>query len=239
MEVIIGNFAMEVFGPRHRVRRGDALITHGVVGGSIYEVPELSLVSMWEFIPYVALGIACALVGRAFMAVLFGASRIFGKLPLPQWGRMLLGGLGVGAVAIWVPQVLGNGYDGVNQALTGTMTFELMAWALAGKLLATAFSIGSGTPGGVFTPTIFLGAMLGGMVGKIAHALAGHTGRPRGLCARQDERPPGGHDPHPAHVHADGLRDVAQLPADPAGADLTGVSLISRAMKRESIYTEG
>src|SRR5262249_7708693 len=106
-------------------------------------------------------------------------SWLFGKLPLPSWLRASLGGLGVGAIAIWVPLVWGNGYEGVNLALQGYLPLKLLLWALGGKMLATALSIGSGSPGGFFTPSIFLGATLGGVVGQAAHGLWPHlTERP-------------------------------------------------------------
>src|SRR5262249_35753435 len=138
MEVIIGNFAMDVFGPLVVSSVVATLMTRGTVGGAIYEVPEFRLISSWEFVWYVALGILCALVGRLFMELLFGLSWLFGKSRLPLWATAPLGGAAVGAIGILIPYVWGNGQEGVDHALRGDLPLELMAAALAGKILATS-----------------------------------------------------------------------------------------------------
>ncbi|HEY3176272.1 MAG TPA: chloride channel protein [Candidatus Polarisedimenticolia bacterium] len=240
MEVIIGNFAMEIFGPLVIASVVATLVSHGVLGGPIYHVPELSLVSAWEFVPYVGLGIACALIGRLFIAVMSGTTWAFGKLPAPHWLRATLGGLGVGAIAIWVPHVWGNGYEGVNLALTGEMPVQLLAWALAGKMVASALSIGSGSSGGVFTATLFLGATFGGLVGSAAHSLwPGLTAPPAayalvgmsGLLAATTHAP----IMSTLMVFEMSLNYNLILPV----LICSGVAaLISRAIRRDSIYTE-
>jgi len=171
MEVIIGNFAVDIFGPLVIASVVSTLVSRGVVTGAIYEAHDMALVSAWEFVPYLALGVGCALVGRIFMEALSGASYLFGKMPLPFFIRAAIGGLCVGAIAIKVPHVWGNGYEGVNMALHGEIPLALLGWVLAGKLVATSLSIGSGSSGGVFTPTLFLGAMLGAAVGTGAHSV--------------------------------------------------------------------
>lgn len=240
MEVIIGNFAMEIFGPLVIASVVATLVTHGVLGGPIYHVPELALVSAWEFVPYVALGLACAVVGRLFIAVMSGTTWVFGKLPAPHGLRATLGGLGVGAIAIWVPHVWGNGYEGVNLALTGEMPLQLLAWALAGKLAASALSIGSGSSGGVFTPTLFLGATLGGLVGSAAHGLWPNATAPpaayalvgmSGLLAATTHAP----IMSTLMVFEMSLNYNLILPVLICSG---AAALISRAIKRDSIYTE-
>ncbi len=240
MEVIIGNFAMDIFGPLVIASVVSTLVSRGVVGGAIYEVPGLTLVSAWEFIPYVILGIACALVGRLFISVLQATSWTFSRLPLPRYARAALGGLGVGAIAIWVPHVWGNGYESVNLVLRGDLVLNLLAIALVGKMLATALSIGSGSPGGLFTPTIFLGAMLGGILGEAAHTLwPGLTAPPAayslvgmsGLLAATTHAP----IMSTLMVFEMSLNYNLILPV----LVCAGVSAtLSRSIKRESIYTE-
>ena len=126
MEVIIGNFAMDVFGPLVIASVVATLVAHGIVGGSIYHVPDLHLVSTWEFIPYLILGISAALVGRLFIGALPSSTWLFGRLRLPHWATATLGGLGVGALAIWIPYVWGNGYEGVNLTLAGEMPLRMI-----------------------------------------------------------------------------------------------------------------
>ncbi|MGH9868177.1 MAG: chloride channel protein [Candidatus Polarisedimenticolia bacterium] len=239
MEVIIGNFAMDVFGPLVVSSVVATLMTRGTVGGAIYEVPEFRLISSWEFVWYVGLGILCALVGRMFMEILFGFGWAFGRLKLPLVATMTLGGLGVGALGIWVPHVWGNGQEGVDHALRGDLPVELLAGALVGKILASSFTIGSGTPGGVFTPTIFLGAMLGGMVGEAAHTVWPSITAPSGayaLVGMSGLLAATTHAPimSTLMVFEMSLNYNLILPV----MVCAGVSaLLSRAMRRESIYT--
>ncbi|HKY34289.1 MAG TPA: chloride channel protein [Candidatus Polarisedimenticolia bacterium] len=239
MEVIIGNFAMDIFGPLVVSSVVATIMTRGTVGGAIYEVPEFRLISTWEFVPYVLLGIACAVVGRLFMEGLFGFGWLFGKLRLPIWMSAAIGGLGVGAIGIWTPWVWGNGQEGVDRALRGEFPLEILALVLAGKMLATWLTIGSGAPGGVFTPTIFLGAMLGGVVGEGAHTLWPNITAPPGayaLVGMSGLLASTTHAPimSTLMVFEMSLNYNLILPV----MVCSGISaLLSRALKRDSIYT--
>ena len=240
MEVIAGNFAMDIFGPLVIASVVSTLLTYGILGSAIYETPGFELVSTWEFVFFVLLGIACALVGRIFVSVLFGVARVPAKLPLPPWAIAILGGLAVGAIAIKIPQILGNGYEGVDQMLKGSIAVPLLGWMMAGKILATAFSLGSGSPGGVFTPTIFTGAALGGLVGAGAHTLwPAHTAPPgayalvgmAGLLAATTHAP----IMSTLIVFEMSLNYKLILPV----MVCAGVAaLISRSIRKDSIYTE-
>src|SRR2546421_13128963 len=87
------------------------------------------------------------------------------------WFHPVAGGLTVGMMGWFVPQLLGVGYKHVGEALNGSMALRLMAILLVLKLLAVAVSYASGNAGGIFGPSLFLGAMLGGIVGTVAHRL--------------------------------------------------------------------
>ncbi len=240
MEVIIGNFAMEIFGPLVVAAVVSTLLTRGLAGGAIYEVPELRLVSGWEFVPYVALGLLCAFVGPLFIDVLRGTTWSFSKLPVPPWARATLGGLLLGAVAIRVPHVLGTGADGVNLMLRSEMALGLLGLALAGKLLATSLSLGSGSSGGVFTPVLFMGAALGGLVGTVAGEIwPSHVASPAayslvgmsGLLA--------------STMHAPLMATLMILEMTlnynlilPVLVCCGVSAMVSRAIKRDSIYTD-
>ncbi len=240
MEVIIGNFAMEIFGPLVISSVVATLVTRGVVGGAIYETPGFQLVSSWEFLIFLLMGVACAVVGRLFIELLNGTGKLFRSLRIPYPLSATLGGLGIGAVAIWVPYVWGNGYEGVDMTLKGEIPFQLFGWILAGKMVATALSIGSGLSGGVFTPTIFVGASLGALIGGGAHALwPDLTSQPgayalvgmSGLLAATTHAP----IMSTLMVFEMSLNYNLILPV----LVCTGISaLISRAIKKESIYTE-
>jgi len=239
MEVIIGNFAMEIFGPLIIASVISTLVTRGTVGGAIYVVPDFSLVSAWEFVPYVLLGIACAIVGRVFMEVLTASGRLFARVPLPPWAVAGLGGLIVGAIAIRVPHVYGNGYEGVDLTLQGGLAVGMLAFMMAGKMLATACSLGSGSSGGVFTPTLFVGATLGGLVGTAAHNIWPAATAPAGAYALV-----GMSGLLAATTHAP-IMSTLMIFEISLNYNLilpvlvcSGLSaLISRALKKDSIYT--
>ncbi len=83
----------------------------------------------------------------------------------------------IGIIGVWLPQVMGAGYDIIDQALHDQFTWKLLALLAIFKILATSLSFSSGTPGGMFAPTLFIGAMLGGAVGGVEHIFFPHLGR--------------------------------------------------------------
>jgi CIC family chloride channel protein len=138
----------------------------------LFHVPSYQLVSPIEFITYAVLGIAGGLVSVAFVKLLLAIRKYF--LALPKWTEWLqpaAGGLTVGLMGWFVPDVLGVGYSHVSEALNGQMTLQVMALLVVLKLIATTSCYGSGNAGGIFGPSLFIGAMLGGAVGTVAHQL--------------------------------------------------------------------
>jgi H+/Cl- antiporter ClcA len=124
----------------------------------------------FDFLPghFLLLGFFAGGLGAVFLKLLRGSERAFQRLPLPLHWRMALGGLAVGAIAIRFPGVWGNGYESANQILHSQLAIGALAGLFLAKLLAILISVGSGAVGGVFTPTLFLGAGLGG--GMFAYA---------------------------------------------------------------------
>src|SRR5256885_1493791 len=138
----------------------------------LFKVPQYQLVHPVEFFVYAVLGVAGGLVSVAFTKLLLGIRKRFLRLPLKtKWFQPIVGGLTVGMMGWFVPQLLGVGYKHVGEALNGSMALRLMAILLVLKLLAVAVSYASGNAGGIFGPSLFLGAMLGGIVGTVAHRL--------------------------------------------------------------------
>jgi CIC family chloride channel protein len=138
----------------------------------LFHVPSYQLVSPIEFITYALLGIAGGLVSVAFVKLLLGIRKYF--LTLPKWSEWLqpaAGGLAVGLMGWFVPDVLGVGYSHVSEALNGQLTLEVMALLVVLKVLATTSCYGTGNAGGIFGPALFIGAMLGGTVGTVAHQI--------------------------------------------------------------------
>jgi len=138
----------------------------------LFKVPQYNLVHPAEFLIYAVLGVAGGLVSVAFSRLLLGIRAVFLRLPArTQWCHPLFGGLLVGVLGWFVPQVLGVGYGFVGHALNGHMALNLMMLLVFLKLIAVTASYGSGNAGGIFGPSLFIGAMLGGSIGTVAHDL--------------------------------------------------------------------
>jgi len=136
----------------------------------LFEVPQYQLVHPAEFGLYAVLGVAGGLVSAAFSGLLLKLREKFLAAPrktLPF--QPVIGGVLVGLLGWVVPQTLGVGYAHVGSALNGNMAWKLMAILLALKLVSVSVSYASGNAGGIFGPSLFLGAMLGGVVGTVGH----------------------------------------------------------------------
>lgn len=169
-EVIVGDFGVAQFSPIVIASVTATVLSRRFLGNyPSFEVPDYELVSFVELGAYLVLGLLAGLVAVALSRALHGAEDLFARVPAPEWLRPALGGLGVGAIACAVPNVLGVGYDTVDLALDGGLGALALAGFLVAKLVATSLTIGSGGSGGVFAPSLFLGAMLGGLVGTAAH----------------------------------------------------------------------
>ena len=138
----------------------------------LFQVPQYQLVNYWEFLIYGVLGLAGGLVSVAFTQLLLRTRAWFLKLPRKTvWFHPVVGGILVGAMGWFVPQVMGVGYGYVGSALNNHLALKLMVLLLAMKLVAVAIAYGSGNAGGIFGPSLFMGAMLGGAIGGAAHQL--------------------------------------------------------------------
>jgi CIC family chloride channel protein len=171
-EIILGTIAMESLGPL-AVAAVAATLTVRVLTSAhvLYQVPKFQLGSPWEMGPYVLLGLVAGTVAPWFLRSLRQAEEFFVALKLPIVARLALGGLLVGIMAINVPQVAGNGYSVVVQILNGGLLWNVLLGICACKWLATMASFGSGAPGGVFTPSLFMGASVGYLFGAALHNL--------------------------------------------------------------------
>jgi CIC family chloride channel protein len=178
LEVIIGSFNMVFFGPAVVAAAISTLVTRFFGGpGPIYAPgAEYALVSAWEVGPYLLLGFLAGLASVLFQVTMERTYRIWDGFHLPLLLRTPLGGLCVGAMAVFWPYILGNGYETINLVLAGRVAVGLMAILFVMKMLATTITLASGGSGGVFTSTMFVGAVLGGVFGVVTHQLApGHT----------------------------------------------------------------
>jgi CIC family chloride channel protein len=146
----------------------------------LFKVPEYELVHPLELGIYALLGVAGGFLSVAFTRLLLGMRAFFLKLPVKsRWWHPVVGGLLVGIMGWFVPQVLGVGYSYVGDALNGNMALRLMLLLVVLKLFGVTVSYATGNAGGIFGPALLLGSMLGGAIGTVAHhLLPGYTASP-------------------------------------------------------------
>jgi CIC family chloride channel protein len=129
----------------------------------------------WELVFYLGLAVLCALVGYVYIAMFYGVKqRLFDRLAIPRYLKPALGGLLVGIVAFEYPQVMAGGYGWMQEAILHHLTFQVMAMLVIAKMVATSLTISSGGSGGLFAPSLFIGAMLGGAYGLLCESAFGH-----------------------------------------------------------------
>ncbi len=150
-----------------------ALVTRMIEGDRpAFRVPtHYALRSPWEIVFYILLGILVALVAVAFIRSFYALTDRFSRMEIPDRLKPLVGAALTGAIGILLPQVLGDGYEHIEAVLAGEGTGWLLLVVAFAKILATGLTLGSGNAGGVFAPSLFIGAMLGGAFGWVVTAL--------------------------------------------------------------------
>jgi CIC family chloride channel protein len=172
MEVVIGNFAMDVFGPLVAASVMATLVSRALwESGPIYEVATFIPSGVGEYFILGLLGIPCALVGNAFTGTLQRFTDLCQTVKIPPVLKVTLGGLLVGVLGIWLPHVWGNGNDALAGTLNDQFPIHLLAAICVGKIVATSLSLGSGGLGGVMTPTLLVGATFGALVSHLIQPL--------------------------------------------------------------------
>ncbi|MBN1369219.1 MAG: chloride channel protein [Dehalococcoidaceae bacterium] len=149
-----------------------------------FSLPEYSIVNYAELVPYALLGVLVGGCGILFVRFFYRTENFFNRLQIPTWLKPAIGGLAVGIIGFFFPEIFGVGYGmhfdasgslipfgALDQALTEDLALSTLTALLFLKILATSITLGSGGSGGVFAPSLFIGAMLGGIFGYGLHAL--------------------------------------------------------------------
>ena len=181
LEIILTEFTIHTFSPIVVASVIGTATGRALQGNEItFHVPVHELVSYSEIIFYLFLGLLCGVVSKLFTFVYFKAHDIFDeKIRLPKPLKPALGGLIVGFIALLSPAILGNGYDFMEKALAGDIFWGLAFALIFLKIISTSVTLGSGGLGGVFAPSLFIGAMLGSAYGTLVHAInPGFTASP-------------------------------------------------------------
>jgi CIC family chloride channel protein len=172
LEIILGDFGLATFSPIVISSVVATAVSRHFLGNTpAFIVPPYRLVSAWELPLYVLLGLFCALVAVAFTTTLYKMEDVFDGFKFPEYLKAVVGGLILGLMALLFPHILGVGYPAIDLALAGRLSWWFMLLLVAFKILATSITIGSGGSGGIFAPSLFLGAMAGGFFGNGIHAL--------------------------------------------------------------------
>ena len=172
LEILMGSFAVEILGPVVVASVISTLVYRSCMGNlPRFEVPRYEFVSSWELGFYLILGLLAGLVSFLFVRALFGSQDLFEKLPVPRWLKPAIGMVLVGCIGVFWPHVFGNGFEATNLTLREQLPFKLLAVLLLVKVLASALTFGAGGAGGLFTPSLMVGGLLGGVFGYGVHAL--------------------------------------------------------------------
>jgi len=181
VEIILGDFAVASFSPIVISSVAATVVSHHFLGDfPAFVIPKYSLVSSQELFAYVALGILAGLVALAFVRMMYAFEDLFDFIPLSGPVKAVIGGMIIGLIGLRFPEILGVGYEAIEYALHAELIWHLLLILAAVKILAVSVTIGSGGSGGIFAPSLFIGAMVGGAVGTVAHSLwptaTGHPG---------------------------------------------------------------
>jgi CIC family chloride channel protein len=172
LEIILGDFAIKTFSPVIFSSVIASVVSRAFLGDSpAFDVPAYSLVSAWEIPLYIGLGVVGAFVALAFTHTLYFTEDRFDSLKIPGPVKPILGGLAVGAIGLFFPQVFSDGYETIRNALHGELPIFILGVLILLKIAATSFTLGSGNSGGIFAPSLFMGAVAGGLYGEFVHYL--------------------------------------------------------------------
>jgi CIC family chloride channel protein len=176
MEVVIGSFNMQTFSPIIISSVFGTFVSRTILGNKpVFVIPTFSLVSGYELVFYLVLGVMAGFVGVFFVKTFYATEKFFASDKFPVKNKILLpaiGGLIVGIIGIFFPDVFGYTYQGLNASLYSKESLFILLALLLLKPIATSVTLGSGGSGGTLAPSLFIGAMAGGAFGSIVNIVA-------------------------------------------------------------------
>ena len=185
IEEVIGRWNAGVLGAVVLAAVSSVVVERWFLGAEpLFRAPGYRLENPGELFAYAVLGVVGGLAAMVFVkSIKFLRPRL---TAMPRWTQYLLPGIAgalIGVIGLWFPQVMGAGYDYMDQAMHDQYTWEVLGILAGLKILATVLSFSSGTPGGLFAPVLFIGAMVGGAVGGVEHLMFPHFTGPLGAYA--------------------------------------------------------
>lgn len=246
LEVILGQMHAVYFGAVVISAVTADIITQFFVGNEIaFSVPQYTLVSPWELIFYAFLGGVIGLVSVGFSRLLYFSEDLWNSLRFKEYFKPVLGGALIGLIGLispavdGFPRIFGVGYNSITDALFGNLTIQLTFVLLILKVLATVTTLGSGGSGGVFAPSLFMGAMIGGIFGQFFHQFFPAITAPTGAYAMVGMA---AFFSGAAHAPMTAILILFEMTGDyriilPLMLAVVVSTIISQAVSEESIYT--
>jgi len=183
-EIVLGHYARRSFVPIVIAAVGGTLLSRAWFGDvAAFIIPDYQITSYWEFPAFALLGLICALVSVIFQFAMVGTDYVARRIDIPLFYRPVIGGVMIGTIGIFFPEVLGVGYEATDMALKNQLGIQLLLILLVAKTAATAITLASRFGGGVFSPALYLGAMTGGAYGLIASSVFPELASSQGLYA--------------------------------------------------------
>ncbi len=184
LEVILGEYGIRFFSAVVLSSVTATVISRHFLGDHpAFLTPAYQLLSAWEIPLYFIFGFLAALTALLFIKILYKCEDIFDFWKLPEYTKPAIGGLMIGLIGLYFPQVFGVGYESIELALYGKISALVVIILVLAKIVATSVTLGSGGSGGVFAPSLFIGAMLGEVFGKLTQLLLPTIAIPPGACA--------------------------------------------------------
>jgi CIC family chloride channel protein len=240
LEVITGNFAMPAFGPVILSSVLATVVSRAYFGDHpAFIVQPYELASIVEIVAYVGLGLFCGVVAVAFVWTMDKLETLAPRAPIPKLWRPAAGGLVLGLLIAVFPNVYGVGYGTMDAALSGRLSWPLLAVLIPVKIIATSLTLASGGSGGVFLPSLYIGAVAGGLYGVAVHAGLGSLAAGSGAYALVGMA---GVLAAATHSPITAMLLLFEVTGDykiilPVMIVVTLATLVGRALKEDSLYT--
>jgi CIC family chloride channel protein len=244
-EVILREFRVPSFSSVVIASVTATALTHAVLreDAPAFIIPHYQIISLWEIFFYAGLGLVCGVLAAGFSRLVYLAEDLFAKLRfLPEWALPAVGGLCVGLIGFWQFHIFGTGYQHITKVLESDLLaigLQLMLLLFVLKLVATALTIGSGGSGGIFSPSLFLGAMVGGAVGVLLQLWQGDAVAGSGAYATVGM---GALFAGAAHAPVTAILMIFEMTREPniilpLMISVVLATAVSRRLSRQSIYT--
>jgi chloride channel protein, CIC family len=240
LEIILADFALPTFTPIILSSVIATVVSRGFLGNyPAFQVPPYDLESPWEIGFYCILGLIAGLVAVGFIIALYKSEDLWDGWKIPDYVKASIGGTIIGIMALRYPQIMAVGYDSIGKALLNQEVWTVLILLVPLKILATSITIGSGGSGGIFAPSLFMGAMLGGAFGCAVHALFPSITANPGAYAIVGM---GAVVAGTTHAPIQAFLIIFELTQDyriipPLMICCVIATFVSRSIKRESIYT--